>query len=220
MIKLRIDVDYPYPSRVKSFLYLALRIKKRRGKNYLKNAHIIAKMINESPREVKGYWFFTPYTIPDKKLLELMNPEKHEVGLHVANKPVEELINLEKATGRKLKYYSIHGTERLFAKLLWGRKLSQNQAAIPSDFPLESFHELTTMSIDRERYRLGLDKAVQSVEEWIDHNVVLSFHPEWLFDKTEKNQRGPVYDLLKTILRVDSELDSLSIRNKSFFKMV
>ena len=69
MIKLRIDVDYPYPSRAKSFLYVALRIKDRKSKDYLKNAFIIARMINESPREVRGYWFFTPYTIPNKNCL-------------------------------------------------------------------------------------------------------------------------------------------------------
>ena len=219
MIKLRIDVDYPYPSRTKSFLYVALRIKSKNGENYLKNARIIARMINESPREVRGFWFFTPYTIPDKRLLELLNPERHEVALHVANKPIEERKNLEKATGRTVKFYSIHGTQRLFAKLLWGRKLNQTQAIIPSDFPLEDFHKLTTMSIDRERYKLGLDKTVTCVEEWIEHDVVLSFHPEWLFEKTEKNQRGPVYDVLKTVLKVDPALDSLSVRRKSFFKI-
>jgi len=35
-IRLRIDVDYPYPSaRAKSFLYIALGIKKRKGEDYL-----------------------------------------------------------------------------------------------------------------------------------------------------------------------------------------
>jgi len=55
MIKLRLDVDYAYPSRTKSFLYTALNLKK--SKDYLKNSEIIAKMINESPKEVKAYWF-------------------------------------------------------------------------------------------------------------------------------------------------------------------
>ena len=54
MIKLRLDVDYPYPSRAKSFLYIALRIKKRKGKDYLKNAQVIAKMVNESPKASYG----------------------------------------------------------------------------------------------------------------------------------------------------------------------
>ena len=219
MIKLRIDVDYPYPSRAKSFLYVALRVKSKKGENYLKNARIIARMINESPREVKGFWFFTPYTIPDKKLLELLNPERHEVALHVANKPVEEWKVLEKQTNRTVKYYSIHGTQRVFARLLWGRKLSQAQASIPTDFPLTSFHNFTTISLDRERYRLGFDEAIKETEHLIDQDVVLSFHPEWLIEKTEKNQRGPFYDVLKTVLKVDPELDSLSVRRKSFFKI-
>ena len=76
MIKLRIDVDYPYPSRTKSFLCIALGIKSKNGKDYLKNARIIAKMINESQKEVMAYWFFTPYTIPDKRLLDLLEPSK------------------------------------------------------------------------------------------------------------------------------------------------
>ena len=58
MIKLRIDVDYPYPSRAKSFLYTVLNSKT--GKNYLKNSKIIAKMINESTREVEVCWFSRP----------------------------------------------------------------------------------------------------------------------------------------------------------------
>ena len=74
MIKLRIDVDYPYPSRTKSFLYLAFGIKKRKSKDYLRNARVIANMINESPKQVMAYWFFTPYTIPDGKLLPCLNP--------------------------------------------------------------------------------------------------------------------------------------------------
>ena len=90
MIRLRLDVDYPYPSRANSFLHVALGIKHKKSSNYLKNAHIIARMINESQQEVKAYWFFTPYTIPDKRLLDLLNSEKHEVGLHVVNKPFEE----------------------------------------------------------------------------------------------------------------------------------
>ena len=219
MIKLRIDVDYPYPSRAKSFLNVALRIKNRKSKDYLKNALIIARMINESPREVRAYWFFTPYTIPDKRLLALLNPERHEIALHVATNPVREQKDLETKTGRKLQYYTIHGTQRVFARLLWGRKFSQAQASIPNDFPLTSFHNFTTMSIDRERYRLGFHKVVTSVEEWIAQDVVLSFHPEWLFETNKKNQRGPVYDLLKTILKVDPEFDSLSIKKKLFFTL-
>jgi hypothetical protein len=78
-------------------------------------------MVNESQKNVKAYWFFTPYTVPDKRLLDLLNPEKHEVALHVVNRPNEECKALEKKTGRTVKYYSIHGTENRIAQLIWGR---------------------------------------------------------------------------------------------------
>jgi len=65
MIKIRIDVDYAYASRPKSFVYTFLKRKPR--KNYLANSKIIANMINETPCEVKAIWFFTPQTLPDKK---------------------------------------------------------------------------------------------------------------------------------------------------------
>ncbi|MCL4429738.1 MAG: GNAT family N-acetyltransferase [Chloroflexi bacterium] len=215
MITLRIDVDYPYPSRTKSFLCVALRIKSKSAKDYLKNARIIAKMVNESQKEVKAYWFFTPYTIPDKRLLDLLNPQKHEVALHVANNAAEELTTLEKETNRTVKYYTIHGTQRAFAKLLWGRKLGQSQASIPGDFPLASFHDYTTTSLDRMRYLMGFDKVVEEAKGWVEQGVVMSVHPEWLFEATEKGQRGPFYDALKAVLDVDHELDTVSMR-KSF----
>src|SRR3972149_10964938 len=132
MIQLTIDVDYPYPSRSKSFLYTILKLKL--GKDYLKNLKIIARMINESPREIKAFWFFTPTTTPDEKLLQLLNREKHEVALHVANNPNAELELLEKATRRKLNYYNIHGTERLLARLMWGRRLGEAKVQVPKDF--------------------------------------------------------------------------------------
>jgi hypothetical protein len=218
MIKLRLDVDYPYPSRAKSFLYIALRIKKRKGKDYLKNARIIAKMVNESPKEVMAYWFFTPYTIPDKKLLDLLNPDRHEVALHVVNDPYREWKILENETNRTVKYYTIHGTEGLIAQLLWGRKIGQKQAKIPSDFPLKSFHDFPTNSLEMARYRHGLNET-KKVEEWINENHVLAIHPEWLFKKGEKNHRGPFYDILKSILEVDKELDTLRIRKMAFVKI-
>ena len=203
MIKIRIDVDYPYPSRAKSFLYLALRIKNRKSKDYLNNARIIAQMINNSHMPVTAYWFFTPYTIPDKRLLELLTPPKHEVALHVANKPFKEWKTLEEETNRTVKYYTIHGTQRVFARLLWGRKLSQAQAVIPSDFPLESFHKFHTVSLDMLRYQLGFDEVLKETEKWIKQGTTMSIHPEWLFERNEKNQRGPFYDILKSILKLD-----------------
>ncbi len=75
LIRIRIDVDYPYPSRIRSFMYTALNF--RLGRDYLKNSKIAAKMINDSEREAKAYWFFTPKTIPDEELLTIMNNPKH-----------------------------------------------------------------------------------------------------------------------------------------------
>ena len=37
-------------------------------------------------------------------------------------------------------------------------------------------------------------------------------HPEWLFETAQKTQRGPFYDALKTMLEVDSDLDTVSMR--------
>ncbi len=214
MIKLRIDVDYPYTSRAKSFLYIALRIKSTKSKDYLRNARIIAKMVNESPKEVRAYWFFTPYTIPDKRLLDLLNPDKHEVALHVVNKPFEELRILEEKTNRKVQHYTIHGTERKFTRWLWGRKLNQSQAVIPSDFPLKSFHDEPpgTMSLDHERFLRGYNDVLGHIEGWVNRDYIMSMHPEWLFEVRQKTQRGPFYDALKTTLGVDSDIETLSIR--------
>jgi hypothetical protein len=60
MIKFRVDVDHPYPSSLHSFLFAILNLKT--SKANLKNSKTIVAMVNESPREVKGYWFFTPQT--------------------------------------------------------------------------------------------------------------------------------------------------------------
>ncbi len=219
MIKLRIDVDYPYASRTKSFLYIALGIKKRKSKDYLRNARVIAKMINESSKEVMAYWFFTPYTIPDKKLLDLLRPERHEVALHIAVNPYREWKILENETRRTVKYYTIHGTTRVFTQLLWGRKIGEQQAKVPSDFPLQSFHDFTTRSLDTVRYNVGFDASKQQAEEWIKQDYVLSVHPEWLFKAGKRNGRGPYYDVLKNLLDADKELETLQVKKKGFAKI-
>ena len=219
MIKLRLDVDYPYPSMAKNYLYIALGIKNRKGKDFLKNARIIARMINESPKEVKAYWFFTPYTIPDKKLLDLLTPDRHEVALHVANNAFREWKNLENETGRKVTYYTIHGTSRLLTQLLWRRRIGERQAKIPSEFPLKSFHEKETYSLDIQCYRLGLDGGKKEAEKWINQNYVISVHPEWLFKKGKRSGRGPFYGVFKSILEVDKELETLRIRKTVFAKV-
>ncbi|HEX9262464.1 MAG TPA: hypothetical protein VF893_08060 [Candidatus Bathyarchaeia archaeon] len=217
MIKLRLDVDYAYPSRMKSFVFTTLSIRTRR--DYLKNSKIIAKMINESPREVKAYWFFTPYTTPDSELLELLTPEKHEVALHVANNPYRELEQLERATSRKVRYYTVHGTARLLARLMWKRKLWEPRAPIPDGFPLKSFYEFPTLGFDLVCYNNPPSEAAKIGEKSIEKGDVLHVHPEWLFQQGTFNHRGPFYNPLRQILRVDKEFDALLVRKKVFARM-
>lgn len=216
MIKLRIDVDYPYPSRLKSFLYTAINVKV--GKGYLKNSKTLARMLNESKEEIQAYWFFTPKTIPDKELLDVLNPEKHEVALHVANHPYDEMEHLEKATGRKIRHYTIHGTARLLGRILW-KRWKTKIPEIPRDFPLESFNKLPTIGLDVRCYQYGTAKAVEIAEESIAKGTVLQVHPEWLFQRGTINHRGPYYEALRRILKVDEELGALIVRKKLFVKI-
>ncbi len=218
MIKLRFDVDYPYRSRTKSFLYVALGIKSKSAKDYLRNARIIAKMVNESSKDVKAYWFFTPYTIPDKRLLWLLNPEKHEVGLHVANDALKEWKILENQTQRTIKYYTVHGTKSVAARLLWHRKLRGSQVEIPSDFLLKSFHEFETYSLDALCAQADMEVVKKEGELWISKGYVVSVHPEWLF-QAGRSRRGPYYEPLKSILEADADLDTISVRKKFGFKI-
>jgi hypothetical protein len=224
MIKLRIDVDYAYPSRGKSFLSTGL--KHKIGKGYLKNSKIIAKMINETQKEVKAYWFFTPYTMPDRELLGLLHSERHEVALHVASNPYAELERLEKTTGRKVNYYTVHGTARLFARLMWRRKLWEEKAPIPKGFPLKSFYDFPTIDLDWECYSKPTAQAVKIAENNIAKGKVLHVHPEWLFQRgwgflpgKIENPRGPFYETLKNILEVDEELETLVARKKAFARI-
>jgi len=216
MIKLRIDVDYSYPSRAKSFLYTALNIKT--GKNYLKNAKIIARMINESPKEIKAYWFFTRTTVPDRQLLDMLNEERHEVALHIANNPYEELYLLEKATGRKLRYYTTHGTARLLARIIW-KRWTVRSPEIPEDFPLESFYQFPFLGLDWLCYANDSAKAVRIARKSITAGKVLHFHPEWLFQKGTINHRGPFYAALRRILNVDEEMETIAFKKQLFFRI-
>jgi hypothetical protein len=217
MIKLRMDVDYPYPSRFQSFLFTVLN--RKISKNYLKNSKIIAKMVNESPEEVKAYWFFTPQTTPDAELLRLLRPDRHEVALHVANKPYPEWERLEKATKRKVKYYTVHGTARLLARLMWRRKIGEAKAPIPDGFPLKSFYDFPTLALDYLCYHNPAAQAVKIAENSIAKGEVLHAHPEWLFQRGTLNHRGPYYETLKTVLQVDAEFEGLVVRKKGFARI-
>ena len=216
LIKLRIDVDYAYPSRIKSFIYTALNLKG--GRDYLKNSKTLARMINESPEEVKAYWFFTSKTIPDQEMLLMLKPSKHEVALHVANHPYEELEKLKKATERPIRYYTIHGTSRLLGRLLWSRWTTK-APAIPRDFPLQSFHQIPTLALDFYCYTQGTVRALEIAEEGLTQGKVLEIHPEWLFQRGTINHRGPYYETLKKILNIEEEVKSLAVNKKIFFRI-
>lgn len=166
-----------------------------------------------------AYWFFTPYTIPDHELLDILHPEKHEVALHVATKPYTEWKKLENATGRKVSYYTVHGTARLLARLMWKRKLWEARASIPIGFPLKSFYDFPTIGLDRLCYEKTTPEVVEMAKESILNGEILHIHPEWLFQRGKLNHRGPYYNVLKTLLKVDSELDALSIRKRFFIKI-
>ncbi len=156
-------------------------------------------MINESQKDVKAYWFFTPQTSPDRELLALLDPKKHEVGLHVVNDPYGELERLKRVTGRKVSYYSIHGIARLLARIMWRRKLGEAQAKIPSGFPLKSFHDFPTTCLDTVCYANPNARAIEVAEKSLSEGKVLEIHPEWLFQRGTINHRGPYYEALKKI---------------------
>lgn len=213
----RIDVDYPYPSRFRSFFYTAFGIKL--GRNYLLNSKILARMINETSEASKAYWFFTVKTIPDEEILRLLNNSRHEVSLHVVNDPNGELITMEAATHSKIHYYTIHGTARFLARLMWRRK--GREAEIPKDFALKNFTKMPipSFSLDSMCYYQPVDKVVNAVRERAGTDFILYFHPIWLFQKGRINHRGPFYEALKTILGVDTELSNIVPRKRLFFKI-
>jgi len=214
LIKFRIDVDYPYPSRIKSFIYTAFDIKT--SKDYLKNPKIIAKMINDSQKNVKAYWFFTPKTIPDKEMLKLLDNDKHEIALHIVNNPYREWKRLEKAAGKKISYYTIHGTARLLARIMWKRWKTKTPKA-PPEFPLRSFYKFPSKGLDVICYSLPTEQAVRIAEKCIKKGYVLHLHPIWLFQRGKINRRGPVYKTLIKILEMDKELETITLRRKLFF---
>ncbi len=202
-IKIRMDVDYAYPSRLKSFVYTFLGLKG--GKEYLKNAKIIAHMVNKSKKKVKAYWFFTPTTLPDEEMLTLMHSNNHEAALHVARDPCKELEQLEKVTNQKVRYYTIHGTERLLGKLVWRRKRSQSRVPIPEGFPLKNFWDFQTVRFDVDLYSKSVEEGLKIAEQAVVEGKVLHAHPEWLFKSGGRNPRGPYYEVLRMILEVDSD---------------
>jgi len=216
LIIFRIDIDYPYPSRIRSFIYTAFGIKF--GRDYLKNSKIIARMINESPKKVKAYWFFTPKTLPDTELLRLINNDRHEIALHIVNDPFGDLKLLEKVSGRKINYYTIHGTARLLARIIW-KRWKFKEPKIPSNYPLQSFYEFPTFGLDISCYKYIAEQALKNAEEHIAKGQVLQIHPIWLFQRGKLNYRGAYYEVLRRILNVDTETETITFKKKLFFKI-
>ena len=190
----------------------------RISKDYLKNSKIIARMLNDSPMDVKAYWFFTTKTIPDATLLTMLNTSKHEVALHITNYPFKEKKNLETKTGRTIKYFTIHGTARLIMRILW-RRWKTKTPIVPKNFPLKSFHQFPTLSLDVLSYNNTLCKTIENTRKSISEKKILEIHPDWLFQKGTFNHRGPFYSVLRKILKVDQELENL-VQQRRFFAKI
>ena len=176
-------------------------------------------MINESLREVKAYWFFTRQTVPDRQLLSLLNLDRHEIALHVVNNPREELKQLESSVQKNIKHYTVHGTSRLLARIIWKRWKTKSPL-IPKDFPAQSFHLLSSSPLDRIcYYAQSTEQAVKIADGCIKNGKVLEIHPIWLLQKGKLNHRGPFYETLRRILKVDERMKTIAVRKKLFFKV-
>jgi len=201
-MQLRIDVDYPFTSRWTSFFYTLVGGKRffSYWYRYLENSKIIANMINESKENVKAYWFFTYKTLPDGQMLELISNSKHEIGLHAVNNIDKELKKLERVTTLKIRYYTVHGIKRFFAKIIWKhfRKLKIK------DEKLQLF-DFELASVDRLCYDYDEDKAYNITKESISKGNVVHFHPDWLFQWATLNKHAPYYNVLEKLLNLSEQ---------------
>ena len=137
MVVLRVDVDYPYASRLKSIITMLTGV---RFKNYMSNAKELATMIALSRNVEKAYWCFTTKNPPDKELLDMLKQDKvNEIALHIVKNPHKELEELEKTTGEKIKHYSIHGIQSPTAKIIWQSK-GLTWSSIQENFPAKPIH--------------------------------------------------------------------------------
>lgn len=185
---LAIDVDYPYASRFRSFLSVFLGVKF--GSDYLLNEKTIAKMINDSPKKVHAYWFFVSKVPPDETLKLLLSNPKHTIGLHIVKNSLREQKILEEAIGKKIQYYTLHGTNRL-SKFVWksfAKPIVQNP-------PLMHYSCLNMYALDQLKNR---SKTAQALQE---KGAAFCFHPIWLFQNGKYNRRGRFYECLKAILK-------------------
>lgn len=205
LLKLRFDVDYAYHSRLKSYLHMQgfdMSIW-----NYLNEAKNLTMLINNSDVDVKAYWFFTPFTLPDRQLLYLLEPEKHEVGLHIIKNPDKELRLLESKVQRPIRFYTVHGTNSLLGQIVWGRGIGEKQIVVQEKFELYSFHSELTHSLDRACFGVDCETAYLDAVERVNRGFVLAAHPEWLFASNGKD-RGPYYNVLFKLLKLSTILET------------
>ncbi len=200
MLTLRIDVDYAYPSRIKGFISTLL--KRKLGNGYLQNAKTLANLINSSQVPVKAYWFFTTNTLPDRELLALLDNGRHEVGLHIVNNPYLELAILKGNVRSMVRFFTVHGTANLVAKLIWRRKLYETNPQPPSSYPLKSFYVYDTLDLDYWCYRRPVMEAFALAKKNVAKGRVLHVHPEWLKQSGILNHRGPYIQVLSMLLKV------------------
>jgi hypothetical protein len=172
-------------------------------------------MFNESTEEIKVYWFFSIKTLPDKELIDRLNSPKHEMGLHIINFPYNEMKLLEETTKTRIKYYTIHGTAHLLTRFLW-RRWKAKFPEIPKNFTPQSFHRYPTLPLDVLCYKNPPTTAYKIVKESINEEKILEIHPDWLFQRGKINQRGPYYNIIRKILKVDKSIPYLAKRKKAF----
>jgi hypothetical protein len=78
---------------------------------------------------------------------------------------------------------------------------------------LKSFHDFETYSLDSVCFHAtNVIEAKKAAEDWVRQEVVISMHPEWLFQGSKRSRRGEFYEALKSILNVDAELETVSVR--------
>ena len=194
MIVLRIDVDYAYNNRVKSFLSAFLRAKL--GGGYLENSKTIAKMVNASPNSVKCFWFFTVASLPDREMLSLINNSRHIVCLHA----VEDVYGEYKVLVKHLTKFSFpivsclfnqHGIKRFPMNIIWHKM----RIGLRNSKSLTYFSNDGTLGLDTLCYEVGQKKALEAIGE----NIIY-VHPDWLFQNGLLNRRGRYFEVLELLL--------------------
>jgi hypothetical protein len=196
MKTIRVDVDYAYVSRWKSFLSVFLH--KKLGKGYLVNAKVIAKIVNDSSNKVKCFWFFTIQTLPDTELLNLISNSKHEVCLHYVKDLYSEWLifrgHLAKLGYKRFCwFYNRHGVERFLARVIW-RKIGDAPLIVSG--PLKYFGERNCVKLDVLCYFCSDEKVFEIAKV----NDVYHIHDVWLNQSGKLNRRGAFQNVLVRLL--------------------